>query len=113
MAPDLESAGLRHDLACRGLGDDAEAMAGSNRANRLQFSFTRAETAAEVAARDFGVVIDAIAARARIEAELAAATARFRSSMDEADFALQRTLLAERVEIDSAMMRLAESLRDD
>ncbi|MBC7519896.1 MAG: DNA primase, partial [Sandarakinorhabdus sp.] len=113
LAPGLESAGLQHDLKRRGFGDAAEAMRKSNRANRLQFSFTRAETSLDVAARDFGVVVDAIAARARIEAELAATTARFRSSLEEADFVRQQNLLAERVEIDSAMMRLAESLRDD
>jgi DNA primase len=112
MAPDLESQALRHDLMDRGLGELVEAMRQSNRANRLQFSFTRAETAFAVATRDFGAVIEAIAARARIEAELAAVTSRFRISLAEADFSLQRDLLAERVEVDAAIMRLAESLRD-
>jgi DNA primase len=112
MTPDLETAGLQHDLANRGLGDVADATRRSNRANRLQFSFTRAETAFSLAARDFGAVIEAISARARIEAELAAVTARFQLSLAEADFAMQRDLLAERVEVDAAIMRLAESLRD-
>lgn len=113
LAPDLESAALQHDLEQRGIGEAADAMRKSNRANRLQFSFTRAETAIEVASRDFGVVIDAIAARARIEAELAATTLRFRTSLADEDFVRQQNLLAERVAIDSTMMRLAESLRDD
>jgi DNA primase len=110
--PDLESDGLQHDLAARGFGDAAEAMRLSNRANRLQFSFTRPGTPISVATRDFGVVIDAIMSRGRIEAELAVVTARFRASLDDTDFAMQRNLLAERVEVDAAIMRLAESLRD-
>lgn len=110
MAPDLESTGLTHDLEVRGVGALAKA---ATRANALHFSFTRAETPLEVAARDFGILVETIAARARIENELEAVTARFRSSLADDDFNRQRTLLAERVEIDSAMMRLAESLRDD
>ncbi|GGE04773.1 DNA primase [Polymorphobacter glacialis] len=110
MAPDLESADLAHDLGIRGVGELASAAVNSN---RLRFSFTRAETPADVAARDFGMLIDTIAARTRIEIELAAATARFRGSMDDRDFSRQQALLAERVEVDSAMMRLAESLRGD
>jgi DNA primase len=112
MSPDLESDGLRHNLERLEMGELAEGIRQSNRANRLQFSFTRAETQLPVAMRDFGAVVEAIAARARIEAELAVVTSRFRASLAEADFALQRDLLAERVEVDAAIMRLAESLRD-
>ncbi len=97
VEPDLESAALRHNLASRGLGDLAEAAIASN---RLHFSFTRADTPPAMALRDFGMMVDTIAARARIETELAAATARLRSSLDEADFRHQQMLLAERVEID-------------
>ena len=110
IRPDLESEALEHDLTSRGVGALVEA---TRKTNRLRFSFTRAETADEVAARDFGVLVDTIAARARIENELATATARFSSSLENVDFEHQQALLAERVEIDSAMMRLAESLRDD
>lgn len=110
MAPDLESEALAHDLEQRGLGALALAV---RKTNRLHFSFTRAETPKEVATRDFGMLVDTIAARTRIEMELATATARFRTSLDDGDFSRQQALLAERVEIDSAMMRLAESLRDD
>jgi DNA primase len=110
VQPDLESAGLQHDLEKRGVGALAAA---ATRTNRLRFSFTRAETAVAVAARDFGMLVDTIAARARLESALAAATTRFGNSLADADFDRQQALLAERVEIDSAMMRLAESLRDD
>ncbi len=110
LQPDLESEALHHDLASRGVGVLADS---TTKTNKLRFSFTRKDAASDVAARDFGVLVDTIAARARIELELAAATARFRSSLEDADFERQQALLAERVEIDSAMMRLAESLRDD
>ncbi len=110
MQPDLESAALSHDLVSRGLGELAES---TRKSNRLRFSFTRPETPLGVASRDFGMMVDTISARARIEQELAAATAHFRTSLEDGDFERQQALLAERVEIDSAMMRLAESLRDD
>ncbi len=110
VAPHLESAALHTDLDRRGVGALATA---TRKANRLHFSFTRAETPEPIAARDFGMLVDTIAARTRIETELAAATARFRTTLEAEDFNRQQALLAERVEIDSAMMRLAESLRDD
>jgi DNA primase len=110
VAPDLESAGLKHNLETLGLGDVAQAAVTGN---RLRFSFTRVDTVLATASRDFGMMVETIAARARIETELALATARLRSSLDEVDFRHQQLLLAERVEIDAAMMRLAESLRDD
>ncbi|MEY2883998.1 MAG: primase [Pseudomonadota bacterium] len=108
--PDLESQSLRHNLDTNGLGAMAESVL---KANRLRFSFTRPDADPDVAARDFGMVLDSIMARARLEIALAAATARFRDSLDEADYQQQQALLAERIEIDEAMMRLAESRRVD
>ncbi|OYU15637.1 MAG: DNA primase [Alphaproteobacteria bacterium PA4] len=108
--PDLESQSLRHNLDANGLGAMAESVL---KANRLRFSFTRSDADPDVAARDFGMVLDSIMARARLEITLAAATARFRDSLDEADYQQQQALLAERIEIDEAMMRLAESRRVD
>ncbi len=110
IAPDLESTALNADLGARGQETTVKAI---RKANRLRFSFTKPEAAADVAERDFGLVLETIVARTRIDAALAAATARLASSLDEGDFERQRALLAERAEIDSAMMRLAESLRDD
>jgi DNA primase len=110
VAPDLEMAALRHDLDARGVGDLADKAL---RGNRLRFSFTRPETPVELASRDFGLLVETIAARTRVEGELAAATARLRSSFESHDYDRQQALLAERVELDSAMMRLAESLRGD
>ncbi|PZN93864.1 MAG: DNA primase [Alphaproteobacteria bacterium] len=110
VRPDLESDALNADLVSRGVGGLADVTLKSN---RLRFSFTRKDAPAEATARDFGMMVDTIAARTRIELELETATARFRSSLEDSDFERQQALLAERVEIDSAMMRLAESLRDD
>ncbi len=109
-SPGLDMAGLAHDLHKRGVGVVADEV---RRSNRLAFSFTRVSADYEVAVRDFGMLVDSIVARRRIDGELAAATARFRTSLDDGDFAQQQNLLAERREIDQAMMRLAESLRDD
>ena len=109
-SPGLDMAGLRHDLLDRGLGEVADSV---RKSNRLAFSFTRPHVNPEIASRDFGMLADSIVARRRIDTELAAATARFRSSLDDFDFARQQAWLAERREIDQAMMRLAESLRDD
>jgi len=109
-APDLESTALRHDLHLRGLGALVdEALQG----NRLRFSFSEAKSPCATAARDFGVLVETMAARARIDAELAVATARLRTSLADDDFSRQQALIVERVEIDQRMMRLAESLRGD
>ena len=110
VQPDLETDALAHDLNSRGAGALAETI---RKSNRLRFSFTRSDAILAEATRDFAMLVDTIASRVRVEHELAVVTARFRVSMDDADFVRQRALLAERVEIDSAMMRLAESLRDD
>ena len=81
--------------------------------NRLRFSFTGTHADAEIAAHDFAMLVDTVLARTRIDGELAAATARFRLSLSEADFERQQALVSERSEIDEAMKRLAESRRDD
>ncbi len=110
MAPDLESDGLKHDLARRGLGD---LMEDAVQANRLGFSFTRGQAPPETMARDFGVLVEAMTARSRIDAELIEVGARFRASLDVADHDRQQALIAERRAVEDQMMRLAESLRDD
>ena len=110
LVPDLEMTALRHDLQSRGLDDLVERTI---RGNRCGFPSPGRRLPFDVATRDFGLLVETIAARTRVEGELAAATARLRSSFESADFERQQALLAERVELDSAMMRLAESLRGD
>ncbi|NJC07382.1 DNA primase [Polymorphobacter fuscus] len=108
--PHLESAALAHELGTEGLGASIDQLRASN---RLRFSFTGTRADADVAAHDFAVLVDTILARGRVESELAAVTARLKVTLSEADFERQQALRAERVEIDEAMMRLAESRRDD
>ncbi|KPF77927.1 DNA primase [alpha proteobacterium AAP81b] len=114
VAPDLESAGLTHQLHKRGLGDVTDDVL---KASRLAFSFTRplapGQAPVETAARDFGVLVETMAARARIDSELRDISVRFRASLADADFERQQALVAERMAIDQQMMQLAESLRAD
>ena len=109
-APHLETKALTHELSQQGLAAD---VAWLRSANRLRFSFIRESADADIAQRDFAMLVDTVLARARIDGELAAATARFQATLADVDFDRQRALLAERIEIDAAMMRLAESRRDD
>jgi DNA primase len=108
--PGLETAALTHELDIRG---HAEALAWLQSTNRLRFAFNRAKTDVAVATQDFALLVDTVLARSRIDNELAAATARFKQTLADADFERQQALRAERAEIDAVMMRLAESRRDD
>ncbi len=110
MAPHLEKDGLVHDLETRGLGAIAAMV---RKANSLNFSFTRAATPIDIAMRDFGMVVDTIVARNRIEEAVMISTHRLGHSDDEGDFVRHQALIAERMDINAAIMRLAESLRDD
>ncbi len=109
-SPHLESAQVAHEIAAIGLADD---LGWLQSGNRLRFSFVQPGTAPEVAQDDFAMLVDTVLSRARIDAELDTATARFKATLSEADFERQQALVAERVEIDSVMMRLAESRRDE
>lgn len=108
--PHLESAALAHELSLEGFGASVDLLRASN---RLRFSFTGTHADPEIAAHDFAMLVDTVLARTRIDAELAVATARFKLSLAEIDFERQQALVSERSEIDEAMMRLAESRRDD
>jgi DNA primase len=108
--PHLESAALAHELLVEGFGASVDLLRASN---RLRFSFTGTQADSEVAAHDFAMLIDTVLARTRVDGELATATARFKLTLADVDFERQQALLAERVEIDEAMMRLAESRRED
>ena len=108
--PHLESAALTHELQFYGFGAIVELLRASN---RLRFSFTGTHAEADIAAHDFAMLVDTVLARTRIEIELAAATARFKLTLAEADFERQQSLLSERTGLDEAMMRLAESRRGD
>jgi len=113
--PDLDKAGLSHDLHTRGL---AALVVEVRQANRLGFSFTRPTPPdpgsghVDNVERDFGSLVDSVLARARIDGELAAATARFAHTATEADWNAQQRLRAERAEVDAVLMKLSEDLRE-
>ena len=108
-APDLDKDGLALTLAAEGLRPLADEIRASN---RLRFSFTRPETEAGIADRDFGSVVGNLAARRRIEEELAEVTARFRDTLSDRDYGAQQRLIAERVRVDAALAEMAARLRE-
>jgi DNA primase len=77
-------------------------------ANGLAFSFTRRQANPELARRDLGMAIEALAARPELDAALAAATARLAENWDETGFAEQMRLLEARREADAKLASLAE-----
>lgn len=111
----LEAADLRPHLEGDGLADVAEAF---GKANRLRLSFCVGSEPGSVSdraakARDFALMVERLSVRAGIDSELADATAALSTGWTEEGFARQQALLAERMELNAAMMRLAESLRSD
>jgi DNA primase len=77
-------------------------------ANTLAFSFTKPQADPELARRDLGMAIEALAARPELDAALAAATARLTEKWDEAGFAEQTRLLEARREADQKLAVLAQ-----
>ena len=61
---------------------------------------------------DFGSVVGNLAARRRIEEELAEVTARFRDTLSDRDYGAQQRLIAERVRVDAALADMAARLRE-
>jgi len=106
----LESAGLAAHLANIGLGETARRVAAMN---KLAFSFTRADAAADVADADFGLALRQATARSALLTGLAEATIRFQASLSEADFEAQQALRQDMESLDAAMMTLVESRRED
>ncbi len=101
----LDSAALIPICEASGLGNDAGNLL---RADRLAFSFTKPDADAEVARRDLGMAIEALAARPHLDAALAAATARLADEWDDAGFAEQTRLLEARRAADQKLAALAE-----
>lgn len=112
----LEAGQLRPHLEADGLADVADAFC---RANRLRLSFCVISDAAHAdidrsaQARDFALMVERLSVRAGIDSELAEATRALSTGWTEEGFARQQALLAERMELNAAMMRLAETLRGD
>lgn len=81
-------------------------------AKGLAFSFTRRHSDAELARRDLGMAIEALAARPELDAALAAATARLAENWDELGFNEQQRLQQARREADAKLAALAERTSD-
>ena len=108
--PDLETSALAHELELQGQTSVIKSMQSTF---RMRFAFNRVDADLTLARQDFAMLINTVLARTRIDSELQTVTARLQRSMSEGDFERQQSLRAERAEIDTAMMRLAESRRDD
>ena len=76
-------------------------------ANGLAFSFTRRQADAEIARRDLGMAIEALAARPALDAALAAATGRLAEQWDESGFAEQMRLVEALGDADRKLAALA------
>ena len=81
-------------------------------ANTLAFSFTKPQAEPELARRDLGMAIEALAARPELDAALAAATARLAEQWDETGFAEQTRLLDARRKADQRLAALAQGDTD-
>lgn len=103
--PALDSDGLMTICDSSGFGALAAQLVD---ANGLAFSFTRRQANPELARRDLGMAIEALAARPELDAALAAATARLAENWDETGFAEQMRLLEARREADARLASLAE-----
>ncbi|MDB5714386.1 MAG: primase [Sphingomonadales bacterium] len=74
--------------------------------NGLAFSFTRSDADAQVARRDLGMAIEALASRPELDAALATATARMAAGGDEECFAEQTRLTRAQGEADRTLLSL-------
>lgn len=109
--PGLEAEALQPHLQAVGLEQAANQIC---RANGLKLSFCQTGAGdRERQARDFSLMVERMSAQAGLEAELSDATAALASGWTEDGFARQQALLAEWMELNAAMMRLAESIRED
>lgn len=89
-----------------GLGELAVSLMNSN---GLAFSFTRRQADAEIARRDLGMAIEALAARPALDAALAAATVRLAEKWDESGFAEQMRLVEALGDADRKLAALTQN----
>jgi DNA primase len=101
----LETAALIPICESAGLGLLARDLL---RANGLAFSFTKAQADGDIARRDLGTVIEALAVRPALDAALASATSRLAENWDEVGFAEQRRLVEALGAADRKLAELAQ-----
>ena len=107
--PELDSQALIPICQERGFGPIVAQLID---AKGLAFSFTRRHSDADLARRDLGMAIEALAARPELEAALAAATARLTENWDELGFNEQQRLQQARRDADAKLAALAERSGD-
>ncbi|MCH4892701.1 DNA primase [Sphingomonas sp. SFZ2018-12] len=106
----LDSDGVRTILARSGFDQMAAELL---RADSLPFSFTRNAADDRVrAVADLGEAIAVLAARPRVDAALARATAEMQADFDEAAFARQVALVKERQALDARLANLVLADKD-
>ncbi len=88
-------------------------LSGLINANGLAFSFAQRQADGDVARRDLGMAIEALAARPALDAALAAATNRLAEHWDETGLAEQRRLLEALGEADRKLAELASGDSED
>ncbi len=98
--PSVESGGVDTIFQKVGLSALVETL---RSANGLAFSFTRSEAEPEVARRDLGMAIEALASRPELDAALKAATAGLAMGADVDGFAEQMRLIAACAESNRAL----------
>ena len=103
-APELDRAGL---LLILQADDTASAWHDVSRGGEIGFTFTRPSTDPDIARRDLALAIDAVMARAEIDAALADATSAFERDVSETAFAEQQRLLADRQHSNDRLASLA------
>ncbi|MFM9853599.1 MAG: DNA primase [Sphingomonadaceae bacterium] len=106
----LDSEALMPICQQAGLGEVASGVLGTS---GLAFSFASRHADAELAQRDLGMAIEALAARPALDAALAAATARLGERWDETGFAEQRRLLEARQAADQKLAELVSRSDED
>jgi DNA primase len=101
----LESAEVPAILAEAGLARAAEEL---RHQNGLAFSFLRVDADPDRARRDLGEAIDVLVTRPQIDRALADATRAFGATTDEAAWAEQQRLSAERLAVEQRLMALLQ-----
>ena len=102
--PSLDRDALTPILAA---GETAAIWRAVSNGDELGFTFTRTKSDPDLARRDLGLALEAVVARADIEAALGEATRRLERDMDDAAFAEQQQLIAERQQYNDRLASLA------
>jgi len=90
-------------------GETASAWAEISTSGELGYSFTRSKSDPDLARRDLALAVEALEARAEIDAALAAATRRLENEFSDSAYAEQQRLMAAKRQINDRLASLAVS----